>query len=82
MSLYSISDEEQVELMPRHHTRTAIYQTLGAFRDGFLAWHDEVDVLVMGPEGGWHECANANRTPIGVEQAMVLVAQRIAQLYA
>jgi hypothetical protein len=39
-----------------------------------------VDVLAMGPEGGWHECANADSAPIGVEQAVALVAQRTAEL--
>ena len=77
MDLFFISDEELLQLVPSHRTRTAVQHAVDAFRTRFST---PCDVLVMGPEDGWHECKNANGTPIDAGQASRLVHDRIVQL--
>ena len=71
-----ISDEDLMCMVPLHRTRSTVHDIVEAFRGTYFA----CDVLVMGPDGGFHECKNRNGTPIEVEQASRLVRDRIVQL--
>ena len=66
-------------MLPRYHTRTAGQHAVDHFRTRFYDFAP-CDVLVMGPENGWHECKNANGAPIDAGQASRLVDDRIVML--
>ena len=81
MLMHYVSDEELLEWAGPRMLRSSVERAIAAFRRDFLECYDSVDVLVMGPEGGWHECSSQSGASITIEVASALVEARLRELF-
>ena len=80
MLMHYVSDYELLRWAGFRALRSSVARALAAFRRDFSECYDSVDVLVMGPEGGWHECSSQSGARITIEAASALVEARLREL--